>query len=33
MFIADRDLAPDLPGVQNVWIQNVGCGTATVNFN
>lgn len=33
MFIADHDLAPDLPGVQNFWIQNVGCGTATVNFN
>ena len=33
MFVADRDLAPDLPGVQNLWVQGVGCGTATVNFN
>jgi hypothetical protein len=33
MFVADEDLAPDLPGVQNLWIQGVGCGTAIVNFN
>lgn len=33
MFIADYDLAPDVPGFQNVWIQGFGCGTATVNFN
>ena len=33
IFIADRDLAPDLPGVQNLWIQGVGCGTAVVHFN
>jgi hypothetical protein len=33
MFVADRDLAPDLPGVQNLWIQGVGCGTADVHFN
>lgn len=33
MFVADRDLAPDLPGVQNVWIQGVGCGEADVHFN
>jgi len=33
MFVADSDLAPDLPGVQNVWIAGVGCGTAIVNFN
>jgi len=33
MFVADRDLAPDIPGVQNLWIQGVGCGTASVHFN
>jgi hypothetical protein len=33
MFVADRDLAPDLPGVQNLWVQGVGCGTADVHFN
>src|SRR5436190_8841497 len=24
--------APDLPGIQNVWIEGVGCGTAIANF-
>lgn len=33
MFVADHDLAPDLAGVQNIWIQGIGCGTATVNFS
>jgi hypothetical protein len=33
MFVADRDLAPDLPGIQNLWVQGVGCGTAIVHFN
>jgi hypothetical protein len=33
MIVADFDLAPDIPGVQNVWIQGVGCGSAIVNFN
>ena len=33
MIVATQDLAPDLPGMQNVWIQQVGCGSATVNFN
>jgi hypothetical protein len=33
MIVSTRDLAPDVPGVQNVWIQGVGCGSATVNFN
>lgn len=31
MFVSAEDEAPDLPGVQNVWIEGVGCGTATVN--
>src|SRR5262249_60787115 len=31
--IADHDLAPDIDGIQNVWIQQVGCGTAHVNFS
>ena len=33
VIVSDRDLAPEIGGVQNVWIQQVGCGTATVNFN
>jgi hypothetical protein len=33
MIVSDVDLAPELPGVQNVWVQGVGCGTAIVNFN
>jgi hypothetical protein len=33
VILADHDLAPDIDGVQNVWIQQVGCGTANVNFS
>ena len=33
VIISDHDLAPDIDGVQNVWIQQVGCGTADVNFS
>jgi hypothetical protein len=33
MFVSAIDEAPDLPGVQNVWIQGVGCGDAIANFN
>jgi len=32
MFVSDSDQAPDIDGVQNVWIAGVGCGTAIVNF-
>ena len=33
VIVADHDLAPDIDGVQNIWIQQVGCGTANVNFS
>jgi hypothetical protein len=33
MFVADTDMAPDIPGIQNVWIQGVGCGDAITNFS
>jgi len=33
MIVSATDLAPDVAGVQNVWVQGVGCGPATVNFN
>jgi hypothetical protein len=33
VIVADHDLAPDIDGIQNVWIQQVGCATANVNFS
>jgi hypothetical protein len=33
MAVSDHDLAPDIPGVQTVWIQGVGCGNGIANFN
>jgi len=33
MIVSDTDLAPDMPGMQNLWIQGVGCGSAIVNFS
>jgi len=33
MIVSSRDLDPETPGVQNVWIEKIGCGTAVVNFN
>jgi len=33
MIVADHDLDDQQTGVQNVWIQGVGCSTGTVNFN
>jgi hypothetical protein len=33
MIVSTHDLDPETPGVQNVWIEKVGCGTAIVNFN
>jgi hypothetical protein len=33
MFVSADDLAPDIAGVQNVWVQNVGCATASVHFS
>jgi hypothetical protein len=33
MIAADHDIAPEIDGVQNLWIQGVGCGNAIVNFN
>jgi hypothetical protein len=32
MIVSSGDIAPDLGGTQNVWIQGVGCGTAIVHF-
>ena len=33
MFVSEEDEAPDLPGIQNAWIEGVGCGEAIANFN
>jgi hypothetical protein len=33
VIVSDHDLAPDTDGVQNIWIQQVGCGEANVNFS
>jgi hypothetical protein len=32
MIVSADDIAPNVPGVQNAWIQGVGCGAAIVNF-
>jgi len=33
MIVAANDIAPDIDGVQNVWVQGVGCAPAIVNFS
>jgi len=33
MIVSSTDLAPGIPGEQNVWIKGVGCGTAVVHFS
>jgi hypothetical protein len=32
MIVSATDIAPDIDGLQNLWIQGVGCGTAIVHF-
>jgi hypothetical protein len=33
MIVSELDLASDIPGDQNVWIQGIGCGSAIVSFH
>jgi opacity protein-like surface antigen len=33
MFVSTRDIDDEIPGVQNVWVQGVGCATAAVHFS
>ena len=33
MAVSDTDLAPNILGIQTIWIQGVGCGTGIANFN
>jgi hypothetical protein len=32
MIVSSSDIARDIDGLQNVWVQGVGCGSATVHF-
>jgi hypothetical protein len=33
MIVSAEDIAPDIAGIQNVWIQGVGCASAIANAN
>jgi hypothetical protein len=33
MIVSAIDIAPEIPGLQNLWVQGVGCGTAIVHFS
>ncbi len=33
MIVSEDDIAPDIGGVQNVWVQGVGCASAIANFS
>ena len=33
MIVSADDIAPDIAGIQNVWIQGVGCASAIANFS
>jgi len=33
LIVSQNDIAPDIPGVQNVWVHGVGCGSAIVHFS
>jgi hypothetical protein len=33
MIVSAEDIAPAISGVQNVWVQGVGCGSAIVHFS
>jgi hypothetical protein len=32
VIVSANDIAPDIAGVQNVWVQGVGCATAIAQF-
>jgi len=32
IIVSAHDIAPDVPGIQNTWIQGVGCGSALQVF-
>jgi hypothetical protein len=33
MIVSAHDIAPDIAGIQNVWVQGVGCATALAHFS
>jgi hypothetical protein len=33
VIVSATDIAPDIAGVQNAWVQNVGCATSIANFS
>jgi hypothetical protein len=33
MIVSADDIAPDIAGIQNLWIQGVGCAPAIANFS
>ena len=33
MFVSTHDIDDAIPGIQNVWVQGVGCATAAVHFS
>jgi hypothetical protein len=33
MIVSATDIAPEIPGTQNLWVQGVGCGDAIVHFS
>ena len=33
MIVASHDIAPDIDGIQNAWVQAVGCTTAVAHFS
>jgi hypothetical protein len=33
MIVSADDIALDIPGIQNVWVQGVGCATASASFS
>ncbi|PWU54079.1 hypothetical protein DLJ46_00180 [Micromonospora globispora] len=33
MIVSADDIAPDIDGIQNVWIQGVGCASAIAHFS
>jgi hypothetical protein len=32
MIVSAHDIAPDILGTQNIWVQGVGCASAIANF-
>jgi hypothetical protein len=33
MIVSQTDLAPEIEGEQNLWVQGVGCGSSVVHFS